>query len=332
MPPLRVVSFGLGPIGLATARLALTKKSIQLVGAIDVDPLKAGRDLGDLLEMERMTGIVVSADADATLGKLKPDAILHCTSSFMPRVKDQLMLCCKHGVNVVSSTEELLLPTLQHPDLAKEIDAAARKGDITILGTGVNPGFVMDTVAVLATGVCHSVSKVDCRRVVDAGTRRLPLQKKVGAGITKEDFQKQLATGTFGHIGLRESIALIGKACGWTLDTITQSVEPVVAEREIKTRYLTVKKGQVAGIWNRGLGKEGDKVRVEMDLKMYVGAPEPMDEVLIEGTPPMHLRLIGGTPGDLATAAMLVNMLPRVVSAPVGLLTMLEVPVPGIVV
>lgn len=328
MPPLRVVSFGLGPIGLATARLALTKTSIQLVGAIDVDPLKAGRDLGDLLEMERMTGIVVSADADATLGKLKPDAILHCTSSFMPRVKEQLLLCCKHGVNVVSSTEELLLPTLQHPDLAKEIDAAARKGDITILGTGVNPGFVMDTVAVLATGVCHSVSKVDCRRVVDAGTRRLPLQKKVGAGMTVAEFEAEKKTGRFGHIGMRESVALIARALGFAIDKNEQTLEPVLATEERKTKFLTVEKGHVAGIRNIGRGLRGKDALIELDLSMYVGAPNTRDEMHLVGEPNVDVVFQGGIPGDIATAAILVNSIPQVVAATPGLKTVLDVAPP----
>jgi 4-hydroxy-tetrahydrodipicolinate reductase len=262
---------------------------------------------------------------------LAPDAILHCTSSFIPQVKDQLLLAAELGIDVVSSCEELLLPELQHPALAAEIDAAAQRGGATLLGTGVNPGFVMDTLAVLATGVCTSVSRVDCRRVVDAGTRRLPLQKKVGAGMTVAAFEAAVATGRFGHIGLRESIGLVGKGCGWQLDRITQTVEPVIAERDVTTPFLTVEKGQVAGIKNLGQGHQGNTLRVALDLRMYVGAPEPVDEVRIHGEPAMHLRAIGGTPGDQATAAMLVNMVPRVVGAQPGLKTMLDLPVPGIV-
>jgi 4-hydroxy-tetrahydrodipicolinate reductase len=189
----------------------------------------------------------------------------------------------------------------------------------------------MDTLAVVATAACHSVEKVECRRVVDAATRRLPLQRKVGAGMTEEAFRRELATGRFGHIGLRESIALVGRACGWALDPITQSVEPVIAERDETTPFLVVRKGQVAGIWNRGSGREGGRLRVEMDLRMFVGAADPVDEVRVTGEPAMHLRIEGGTPGDVATSALLVNMLPRVVAARPGLVTMLDLPLPGIV-
>jgi 4-hydroxy-tetrahydrodipicolinate reductase len=329
MPALRVLSFGLGPIGAATARLALTKKTIQLVGAVDIDAAKKGKDLGAVLGLAP-TGVIVSGDAEAAFAELRPDSILHCTSSFLPVVKEQLLVAARHGIDVVSSTEELLVPDLQHPDIAREIDEAAKKGGATILGTGVNPGYAMDTLAVFATAACRSVEMIECWRVVDAGKRRLPLQKKVGAGMSADEFRKEVATGRFGHIGLRESIALVGRACGWKLDTITQSVESVIAERDEKTEFLNVKKGQVAGIWNHGIGKEGGRVRVEMDLKMFVGAKDPFDAVKVTGHPPMHLRVEGGTPGDLATAAMLVNMLPRVAAARPGLLTMLDLPVPGI--
>jgi 4-hydroxy-tetrahydrodipicolinate reductase len=331
MPPLRVISFGLGPIGVATAKLALAKESLQLVGAIDVAPALRGQDLGAVLELGRATGILVSDDARASFAELRPDAILHCTSSFLPAVKEQLMLAAAHGIDVVSSTEELLVPDLQHAELARELDAAAKSGGATILGTGVNPGYAMDTLAVVATAACHSVEKVECRRVVDAATRRLPLQRKVGAGMTEEAFRRELATGRFGHIGLRESIALVGRACGWALDPITQSVEPVIAERDETTPFLVVRKGQVAGIWNRGSGREGGRLRVEMDLRMFVGAADPVDEVRVTGEPAMHLRIEGGTPGDVATSALLVNMLPRVVAARPGLVTMLDLPLPGIV-
>lgn len=326
--PLRVVSFGLGPIGLAAARLALQKKTVQLVGAIDVDPAKIGKDLGDLLELGRKTGVVVRGDAEAALQQLKPDAMLHCTSSFLPVVKDQLLLAARCGVDVVSSTEELLVPEMQHAAIAKDLDAAAKAGGMSILGTGVNPGYAMDFVAIVASAVAFDVTAVQCTRVVDAGTRRLPLQKKVGAGLTVAEFEQQMATGRFGHIGMRESVALVSKALGFAVDAIEQTVEPVLATEDRKTPFLTVKKGQVAGIRNHGYGKQGGKAIVHLDLSMYVGAPDPRDEVVLTSTPPVHLKFHGGIAGDQATAAILVNNLHGVVAATPGLKTVLDVAPP----
>jgi 4-hydroxy-tetrahydrodipicolinate reductase len=327
-PPLRVVSFGLGPIGLAAARLALQKKTVQLVGAIDVAPAKVGLDLADLLELPERTGIVVEGDAEAALTRLAPDAILHCTSSFMPQVKEQVLLAARLGIDVVSSTEELLVPELQHEAIAKEIDAAARAGGATILGTGVNPGYAMDFVAVVASAATFDVRAVKCVRVVDAATRRLPLQKKVGASLTPAEFQQKLAGGGFGHIGMRESVALLAKALGFPVDRIDQTVEPVLAPEDLKTPFLTVKEGQVAGIRNHGYGFVGDRAVLHLDLSMYVGAPDPRDEVVLDSDPPIHLKFLGGIAGDQATAAILVNNLHGVAAAPPGLRTVLDVAPP----
>jgi hypothetical protein len=325
---IRAVSFGLGPIGLAAARLALQKTSIQLVGAIDIDPNKIGKDLGDLLELGKKTGVVVEGDAEAALRRLQPDVMLHCTSSFMPMVKDQLLLAARCGVDVVSSTEELLVPEFQHPALAKELDAAALAAGVSFLGTGVNPGYAMDFIAVVASAVTFDVQAVKCTRVVDAGTRRLPLQRKVGASLTKAEFQAQMATGKFGHIGMRESVALLARALDFKVDKIEQTVEPVIAVEDHKTPFLTVKEGQVAGIRNHGYGYIGKRLVLHLDLSMYVGAPDPRDEVVLESTPPIHLKFHGGIAGDQATAAILVNNLHGVVAAPPGLRTVLDVAPP----
>ncbi|MCR9244366.1 MAG: dihydrodipicolinate reductase [bacterium] len=324
---LRIVSYGLGPIGLAAARLVSTKSTLQLVGAIDVDPDKVGRDVGELLEQEAI-GVSVEADAEAALTRLKPDAVIHCTSSFIPAIVEQLETAARAGVNVVSSSEELLVPDLQHGELAERIDTAAKAGGCSVLGTGVNPGFAMDLAAVIASAVAFDVQSVKCTRVVDAATRRLPLQKKVGAGLTAGEFKKQLATGKFGHIGMRESVALVARGLGFELDDIEQTVEPVIAAEDHKTPFLTVKEGQVAGIRNHGYGRAGQQTLVHLDLAMYVGAPEPRDEIVLDSTPPVHVSFPGGIAGDEATAAMLVNNVHGAVAARPGLVTALDVAPP----
>lgn len=325
MKKLRVVSVGLGPIGLAAARLALSKKSLELVGAVDPDPDKVGRDLGELLG-QTATGVVVSAEAGPLYAELKPDVILHCTSSFLSRVKEQLFQALQAGVNVVSSSEELLLPAHSQPDLAVELDRIARENSATILGTGVNPGYAMDFLAVVASAVCFDVSGVRCTRVVDAGTRRLPLQQKVGAGLTEEEFRARQEAGGFGHIGMTESVALVGDSLGLELDRIEQTLAPVIASKQQQTKYLTVETGQVAGISNLGKGWRGEDLLVELDLTMAVGSENPRDVIEILGEPPVKLQIEGGIPGDQATAAILVNSLHGVVDSPPGLKSVVEVP------
>lgn len=322
---IRVVSVGLGPIGMAAAKLALSKSSLQVVGAVDPDPKKTGQDLGKLLGQEP-NGIIVSSDAAKLYSELRPDVILHCTSSFLPRVKEQLIQALDAGVNIVSSTEELLMPYHSDPELARALDKKAKEVNATLLGTGVNPGYAMDFLAVVASAVCFEVNGVKCRRVVDAGTRRLPLQRKVGAGLTVEEFKAREAAGGFGHIGMEESVALVGRTLGLELERIEQSLEAVVASQEFQTPFLTVGRGQVAGIRNIGRGWKNGTSLVELDLTMAVGSENPGDTIEIVGEPPIKMHFEGGIPGDQATAAILVNSLQGVVEAGSGLKTVVDLP------
>ncbi|MDX1545641.1 MAG: dihydrodipicolinate reductase [Rhodothermales bacterium] len=329
--PIRVVQYGLGPIGVETARVLLDKQAaghVRLVGAIDIDPDKAGRDLAELLGREATTGIVVDDDADRVLAQTLPDVVVHTTSSFLDRVMLQLVRCIEAGAHVVSSTEELAYPFERHPVRSHTLDATAKRHGVAVLGTGVNPGYAMDTLALSATGVCTDVTHLRAERVVDAGKRRAPLQRKVGAGITVEEFEARKATGTFGHIGLRESMLLVADGLGWTFDRVEETLEPMRADRDIETPYSRVEAGSVAGIHHAITGFVGEEPLVELDLKMYVGAEDPHDAVQVTGTPPVRLVVPGGIFGDTATVAALVNAVPLVRAATPGLRTTKDLPVP----
>ncbi len=320
IPPLRIVQYGLGPIGLETAR-AVRKAGgrLRLVGAIDTDPAKAGRSVGELLG-EAPDALIVSADAPRLLAEARPNVALHTTSSFLPRVMDQLLACAEAGVHVVSSTEELFYPYARHPELAAALDAAARKAGVVLTGTGVNPGFVMDVLALAATGVCTEVRAVHAERVVDAGLRREPLQRKVGAGLSPEAFAAKKAAGGFGHIGLVESLRFLAAGLGLPLARVEETLEPVLSPRPAETPFLRLGAGDVAGIHHRAAGYDAAGAAVAtLDLRMFVGAEAPYDAVTVEGAPPVRLRIEGGVFGDTATVAMLINMIPSVVSAAPGL-------------
>ena len=326
---LRVVQFGIGPIGASTLRTVLSKgDAFQLVGVIDVDPAKVGRDAAIVAGLESPCGMQVRADAEAVLKETKPDVVMHTTSSFLEKMYDQLILCARAGCNVVSSTEELSYPYHRHPRISAELDQVAKENGVTLLGTGVNPGYAMDALALMATGVCNTVKSIRVRRVVDAGKRRRPLQMKVGAGLTETEFSEKKATGTFGHIGLVESLYMVAETLGWTLDRIDERLNPVISSREVVTPYLTVEAGQVAGIHHAAEGFVGERQVVSLDLKMYVGAEDPVDAVTVVGDPPIDLAIRGGIFGDTATVAALVNAAPLVVDARPGLVTVADIPLP----
>ena len=329
--PIRVVQYGLGPIGLACAVSVLDKAStglVKLVGAIDIDPAKAGKGLDELLGCIKPSGITVSADADDVFARSRPHIVLHTTSSFLPRITDQLIQCAAAGANVISSTEELSFPYDRYPGLSRSLDEAAREHSITILGSGVNPGYAMDVLALFATGACTDVRSISVDRVVDASRRRGSLQRKIGAGLTIEDVEARKAGGNFGHIGLRESLLMVADGLGWRLDDIEEILEPVLAAERVESPHVEVPSGNPAGIHQRAVGFQSGVPVLTLDLKMYVGAQGSVDRVRVDGTPPIDLAICGGIFGDTATVAALINAIPSVIEAPPGLTTMHCLPVP----
>lgn len=320
---LRVILFGLGPIGAAAGRLALEKPHVKVVAAIDMDPAKVGQDVGRVIGLERDLGVNVVADSAQGLA-VEADLVLHCTGSYLENVADQLFACMAAGKNVVSTCEELSYPHRKHPALTQRLDEAAKAAGVTLHGTGVNPGFVMDKLPITLSGVSQRVDSVDVLRVVDAGKRRLPLQKKVGAGMSRDEFEAEVKAGRIKHHGLPESAAMIADMLGLDVGDLSETIEPVMATAAITTQYLTVEAGQVAGVKQICTDPKGV---VRLELQMYVGAPDAQDRIMLRGQPDLTLVIPGGTHGDLATAAAAVNALPVVADANPGLRTVADMPV-----
>ncbi len=322
---LRVIQYGVGPIGARMVRLMLEKPSLQVVGAIDIDPAKAGCDLGEVAEAGRPLGVTISADAQSVL-RLGPDVVVHTTSSYLEKVADQLMQCLRAGLHVVSTCEELAYPFHKYPELSRRLDQVARENNVSLLGTGVNPGFAMDKLVLVLAAAATRVDSARVTRVVDASQRRLPLQQKIGAGMTPEEFRRQVAAGIIKHHGLPESVAMVADGLGLPVDEITETIEPVLAPEPVRTEFLRVETGQVAGVHQIARGMGGGREKVYHELQMFVGARQPRDTVELTGEPGLTLTVPGGIHGDYATAAVAVNSIPAVVQARPGLLTSRDIP------
>lgn len=319
MKKIRVVQFGVGPIGASIARLMRQKATLEIVGAIDKDPAKIGRDLGEVAgAADAPWGVIISSESQTVLAK-PVDVVVHSTSSYLPSVMDQLLECLAAGCCIVSTCEELAYPWKKHPDLSKQLDFAAKEEGVALLGTGVNPGFVMDKLVLTLSAVSQRVHWVSAVRIVDASKRRLPLQKKIGAGMTPEEFHAQVAAGVIKHHGLPESIAMVADGLEFDLDDISETINPVIAEEEVRTEFLVVARGQVAGVHQIARGTAAGKEKIFMELKMFVGAKQPSDTIELKGEPNLSLVIPGGTHGDVATAAVVVNAIPAVLAAPAGL-------------
>jgi 2,4-diaminopentanoate dehydrogenase len=322
---IRVVQYGVGPIGASIARLMREKQALEIVGAIDKDPAKVGMDLGEVAGDDKKWNVAISGDAEAVLGK-DVDVVVHSTSSNLPAVSSQLLGCLEAGCSVVSTCEELAFPFRKYPELSAKLDGKAKDEGVALLGTGVNPGFVMDKLALTLAAAAKRVNSVRVTRVVDASRRRLPLQKKIGAGMTPEEFRAQVAAGVIKHHGLPESIAMVAHGLGFELDEITETIEPFISPTAEKTEFLEVAAGQAAGVHQIGRGMSKGQEKIVMELRMYVGAKEPADTIQLDGEPPLKLTIAGGTHGDIATAAVVVNAIPVLLAAPAGLRTSADLP------
>ena len=326
---IRVLHVGLGPIGAGVVRQVAGRKGLTIVGGVDVDPAKAGRDLGEVVGLGRRLRIKVSDDLKGTLKTKTPDVVVLCTSSSLAAIVPQIETIARAGTPIVSTTEELAYPSYSHKRLASAIDAIARKRKIAVLGTGVNPGFVMDALPITLTGVCERVDRIEVDRVQDARIRRLPFQQKIGSGLTPEAFEAKVRQGTVRHVGLTESIAMIADAVGWRLDRITDDIVPKIATTPVSSEFLTVEAGQVCGLIQDGVGYRKGEGLIRLHMEAYLGAPESFDAVRIEGSPALSMKIAGGVHGDIATASIVVNSIPKVLESPPGLQTMRTLPIPS---
>jgi 2,4-diaminopentanoate dehydrogenase len=327
--PIRVLHFGLGPIGTAIVRQVASRPGFRPVGGVDIDPAKTGRDLGDVAGLNQRLGVKVWSEASRALKSLKPDVVVLCTSSSIKNVMPQIETILKAKKPIVSTTEELSYPGYTHIRQARQIHTWAKKARVGVLGTGVNPGFAMDALPIALTGVCERVERVTVNRVQDARIRRLPFQQKIGAGLTTEQFQRKVDDGSVRHVGLTESIAMIADAMGWTLDRITDNIKPKLATVTISSEFLAVDPGYVSGIIQDGVGYRKSEPVIRLHMEAYLGAPESYDSIEIEGSPRLSMKVAGGIHGDVATASIVVNSIPKVLSATPGLHTMRDLSLPS---
>jgi 4-hydroxy-tetrahydrodipicolinate reductase len=326
---IRVIHLGLGEIGKQTI-LALTaqKPAVKVVGAVDIHPDCIGKNLRKIMHRTDVPSLLVSGsiqEALATSGGA--DVATVTTGSRVSTIRNTLDELIRAGIHVVSSCEELAYPTLHAPKETAALDRAAKKKGVAILGTGVNPGFAMDAFALACTAPCTAVTHIKVIRSLDASKRREQLQKKIGAGMTVKDVKALIRQGNIGHVGLRESVAMIAAGLGWKLQEIREQFHPVVADHPVSSDYFHIQPGQVRGMWMLAQGIVNNKARIELDLMMAFDA-DTFDEVIIDGPPPLPTPLVirtkGGFPGEASTVGMMANCVRIVANLKPGVRTMLD--------
>jgi 4-hydroxy-tetrahydrodipicolinate reductase len=326
---IRVLMYGLGPIGAAVARQIASRKGFQIVGAVDIDRAKIGLDLAQVIGLDKKMRVRITNDAVGAIKSGKPDVAVLCTSSSLKKVMPQIETVLKNKVAIVSTTEELSYPVGKNRALAKKIDALAKKAKVAVVGTGVNPGFAMDALPITLTGICERVDSIRVDRIQDARSRRLPFQQKIGSGLNKEQFAQKVKDGSVRHVGLAESVTMIADAMGWKLDKVTDEIHPKIADKGVESELIAVDPGYVCGIVQDGIGYIKGKAVVTLHMEAYLGAPESYDAVTVEGNPRITQKISGGLHGDVATASITVNSIPKILRVSPGLRTMADMPIPS---
>jgi 4-hydroxy-tetrahydrodipicolinate reductase len=331
---LRILHVGLGPLGRMIVSDIVARRAGQVVAVVDTDPALVGTRVGDTLgtlpagSHEANLKITGSLDAAMSLGF---DAAVVATSSDLARCAPTLRELLGRGGCVVSTCEELLYPWLRHPVLAEELQRLCVQHGGRLLGTGVNPGFLMDTLPVAATAVCRGVKKVEAWRIQDATTRRIPFQQKIGAGLDDKAFAVKVREGTLRHVGLGESLHFIAKYLGLRVDDWHETIEPVHATRDLECALGRITRGTAAGVRQVAVGvarEPGGKERttVRLEFQAAIGQEHPHDRVRIDAEPAIDLTITGGVHGDVATTAITVNAIDSLRRATPGLHTMATVP------
>lgn len=322
--PIRIVHIGLGPLGQMLGPYLTEKDHLQVVGAVDVDPEKSGRDLGAAYNLDRPLDVVVEGSLDG--GTMNDaDVAVVTTVSDIRALYPTLEQAMEGGLNVVSTCEELAYPWDSEPELARRVDDLAKVNRVSVLGTGVNPGFLMDFLPVATTAVCRNVDSILIERIQDASRRRLPFRQKIGAGLSVDVFQERVRSRQIRHVGLTQSMQMIASRLGWRLDRTEDIVEPVIARTDVRGKDWSIQAGRATGVNQTGRGFVNDREVLTLVFRAAVGESQPRDRIRVIGTPEVDLTVAGGINGDVATCSIVTNAIPVIHRAPPGLRTMVDI-------
>lgn len=330
---IKVIMCGLGAMGSGMAKLIGEKEGIEIVAAIDSHKDKRGKSLKEVLGIHKYEHVIISDDFHNTIQNTEADIVLLAIDSFVEKVYPYIEFILQSKKNCITIAEEMAYPYTINEELSLRMDKIAKENHVTLLGTGVNPGFVLDTLVVVLTAACRKIEKIKAVRINDLSPFGTTVMKTQGVGISEKEFYEGLENGSIvGHIGFKQSIPLVAKALGIAIDHIEEFREPIISKTYRKTPYAEVKPGMVAGCRHIAYGKFKGKVVITMEHPQQV-LPElenikTGDYIEIQGDPNLSLSITPETPGGIGTIALAVNMIPQVISANPGLKTMIDLPLP----
>ena len=335
MENVKVAIWGFGAMGGGVAKVLLQKKGVEITGVCDIHPNRVNQSIFDLLGVERgeHKDVVVTPSIEQVVKKGACDVCVIATDSFTKKAFPKIKFVAEQGVNVVCTAEEMSYPKAQSPELAAEMDKIAKENGVTILGTGINPGLMMDLLAICLSGCMVDVQSVMCKRVNSLSPFGPAVMEEQGVGLTVEKFDAGVKDGTLaGHVGFAESVGMIGEALGWEVERFEQQMKPIVTTVDRKSAYGFARAGDVAGVNMTGQGYVDGVLKIDMIHPQQI-EPEAEgtytgDYIVLKGSPEVNMQIRPEVDGGIGTIAMCVNMIPHVINSEPGLKTMLDLPVP----
>lgn len=330
MSTTKVLQVGLGPLGIKISKYINDKESIETIAAVDINPGLLDKDLGELADT-KASGTKIKNSLDEVSNISEVDVVILTTSSSLKVISDQIGPLLELGLPVISTCEELTYPWDTNPEIAEQINQKAIENNVAVVSTGVNPGFLMDTLPAMLTGVCKNVKTIQVNRIQDAQTRRLPFQKKIGAGLSQSEFAERKEAGTLRHVGLTESMQFIANAVGWQLDHTEDVISPVLTDVAVKTKDLKIPAGNAIGVRQEGRAFYKGEEKIKLIFEAAVGTGVSYDEVNIIGEPNITSKIDGGVHGDIATCSIVLNAIPNILKSKPGLKTMKDLSIVSII-
>ena len=325
-----ILQIGFGPLGIQTAKFIAKKQAVKTVAVVDLNEKLKGLNLNNVDHSLSDDVTVFSSVKEAIRNlKTKPDIAIITTVSSLEKLIPQVEEVAQFGISVISTCEELSYPWKLQPELSNKLDAICKKNNIACLGTGVNPGFLMDYLPAVMSSVCKDIEQIIVERVQDATPRRVPFQQKIGAGLSLNEFKEKEKQGTLRHVGLQESVYFLADKVDFNLDEVTESLNPVIAKNNVASDAILVKKGNARGVEQIAHGYINGKLKIKMYFRAAIGETRSYDKITILGTPSFSSEIDGGINGDIATCAIAINSIKTLLKAPAGLRTMADIGVPG---
>lgn len=331
----KVAIWGFGAMGSGMAKMILNKKGFDIVGVSDVYDGFVGKSIFEILKIDNPQNhdVIIEKHIERILVEERPNIVLLATDSFTRKAYDKIKFIVEHKCNVISTAEEMAYPQAKEPELSKEMDRIAKENGVTILGTGVNPGMMMDLLAICISGVMRDVHDMEISRVNSLSPFGPTVMEEQGVGLTLDEFNNKLSKDELsGHVGFIESTYMIANALGLEVNNFEQTMSPIVTNVDRKSPYGFAKAGDVAGVDMRSFAKLSNDTKINMihpqQIEPELEGISTGDYIKIKGTPEINLSNVPEVEGGIGTIAICVNMIPHVINAKAGLKTMIDLPVP----